>query len=179
MREGPGLSRRRLSSSSDTRDRTHRERKELYIKALEDEVLRLKEIFSNISQDKQRLAEENRQLKALLVQNGLGSLAATSSVLDDSMSNPSVGYSPGTSLAGSYVPASSNTSAFTPPPLSAGGGISPHSATYPHGSSGGHQQQLQHSAGGHGHAHLGGGGGMPSQLPGFDYEQAGIDFVLA
>jgi hypothetical protein len=85
-------------------------------------------------------------------------------VLDDSMSNPSVGYSPSASMAGSYVPASSNTSAFTPPPLSAGGGgVSPHSATYPQS----HQQQ--HS----------GQGGLPSQNPNFDYEQAGIDFVLA
>ena len=42
---------------------THRERKELYIKALEDEVMRLKEVFSNVSQDKNKLAEENKQLK--------------------------------------------------------------------------------------------------------------------
>lgn len=160
--------------------RTHRERKELYIKALEDEVLRLKEIFSNISQDKQRLAEENRQLKALLAQNGLGvgSLAG-GSVLDDSMSNPSTGYSPSTSMAGSYVPASSNTSALTPPPLSAGsggrsgGGISPHSATYPH-------SHHHHQNSGQGNLGMGGGtGSAPSQSPNFDYEQAGIDFVLA
>ncbi|KAK3903681.1 AP-1-like transcription factor, partial [Staphylotrichum tortipilum] len=159
--------------------RTHRERKELYIKALEDEVLRLKEIFSNISQDKQRLAEENRQLKTLLAQNGLGVGSLTgSSVLDDSMSNPSASYSPSASMAGSYVPASSNTSAFTPPPLSAGsggrggGGISPHSATYPH------NHRRQHS--GQGNLSAGGGAGNPAnQDPGFDYEQAGIDFVLA
>ena len=94
------------------------------------------------------------------------------SVLDDSMSNPSVGYSPSASMAGSYVPASSNTSAFTPPPLSAGsggrsgGGISPHSATYPHS--------------GQGNLSAGGGtGGPANQNPNFDYEQAGIDFVLA
>ncbi len=160
-------------SQSKPGGRTHRERKELYIKALEDEVLRLKEIFSNISQDKQRLADENRQLKAILTQNGLGGGSLTGgSVLDDSMSNPSVGYSPSTSMAGSYVPASSNTSAFTPPPLSAGsggrggGGISPHSATYPHS--------------GQGNPGAGGGtGGAASQNAGFDYDQAGIDFVLA
>lgn len=138
-------------------------------------MLRLKEIFSNISQDKQRLAEENRQLKALLAQNGLGVGSLTgSSVLDDSMSNPSAGYSPSVSMAGSYVPASSNTSAFTPPPLSAGsggrggGGISPHSATYPR------DHHRQHSGQG------GGGSGSPAnQYPSFDYDQAGIDFVLA
>ncbi|KAL2134529.1 hypothetical protein VTI74DRAFT_11573 [Chaetomium olivicolor] len=150
--------------------RTHRERKELYIKALEDEVLRLKEIFSNVSQDKERLAEENRHLKALLAQNGL-SFGGGSSVLDDSMSNPSVGYSSSTSMSGSYAPGSSNTSAFTPPPLSAGSGgrsaggdgTSPHSATYL-----GHQQQQQQQAV---QGHLG-------HSPGIDYEQAGIDFVL-
>lgn len=51
--------------------RTHRERKELYIKALEDEVLRLKEIFSNVSLDRERLAEENRHLRDALVENGI------------------------------------------------------------------------------------------------------------
>ncbi|KAK4148531.1 eukaryotic translation initiation factor 3 subunit 7-domain-containing protein [Chaetomidium leptoderma] len=167
--------------------RTHRERKELYIKALEDEVLRLKEIFSHVSQDKARLAEENRQLKTLLTQNGLGvvgSLTGGSSVLDDAMSNPSAaGYSPSASMAGSYVPGSSNTSAFTPPPLSAGsggrGGISPHSATYPHSHSHPHHQNS-----GQGHllsagAAGTGGGGPPNENQNLDYEQAGIDFVLA
>merc|ERR1712227_796745 len=37
--------------------RTHRERKEQYVKALEDEVVRLKEVYSGISQDKTKLAE--------------------------------------------------------------------------------------------------------------------------
>ncbi|KAF5003006.1 hypothetical protein FDECE_10428 [Fusarium decemcellulare] len=51
--------------------RTHRERKELYIKALEDEVLRLKEVFSNVSLDRERLAEENKRLRDTLTQAGL------------------------------------------------------------------------------------------------------------
>lgn len=128
-------------------------------------MLRLKEIFSNTSQDKQRLAEENKQLKGLLTQNGVGYPA--SSVLDDSMSNPSTGYTSSASMSGSYAPASSNASAFTPPPLSAttrGGGISPNSATsplnqFPQPPSNNRQQ--------------------PNRNPKFDYEQAGIDFVLA
>ncbi|KAK3298837.1 uncharacterized protein B0H64DRAFT_439273 [Chaetomium fimeti] len=159
--------------------RTHRERKELYIKALEDEVLRLKEIFSHISHDKARLADENRQLKALLAQNGIGGSLPSGSVLDDSASNPSVGYSPSASMGASYVPGSSNTSAFTPPPLSVGsggrgGGISPNSATYPHNHSH-HRHQLS------GQGSLGtpaGTGSQPNQLPNIDYEQAGVDFVL-
>lgn len=160
--------------------RTHRERKELYIKALEDEVLRLKEIFSHISQDKARLADENRQLKALLAQNGISGLLPGGSVLDDSASNPSVGYSPSASMGASYLPASSNTSAFTPPPLSVGsggrgGGISPKSATYPQGHSH-HQRQLSGQGSSLGAA--AGAGGQPNQLPNIDYEQAGVDFVL-
>lgn len=51
--------------------RTHRERKELYIKALEDEVLRLKEVFSNVSLDRERLADENKRLRDSLAQAGL------------------------------------------------------------------------------------------------------------
>ncbi|KAK7989041.1 hypothetical protein PG989_009356 [Apiospora arundinis] len=70
--------------------RTHRERKELYIKALEDEVLRLKEIYSNVSQDKDKLAEENKQLKGLLNQNGIP--MASPGRMDDVISNPSLGY---------------------------------------------------------------------------------------
>ncbi|GAB1311434.1 hypothetical protein MFIFM68171_01644 [Madurella fahalii] len=162
--------------------RTHRERKELYIKALEDEVLRLKEVFSNISQDKERLAEENRQLRTLLNQSGLGAGTVTgaSSVLDDTISNPSVGYTSNASMAGGYAPASSNTSAFTPPPLSAnamsqrGGGISPNSATYPHS----HHHNQPHPGPGHQSAGSGAAGGQPVQNPNVDYDQAGIDFVL-
>ncbi|KAK3330790.1 hypothetical protein B0H66DRAFT_587100 [Apodospora peruviana] len=170
--------------------RTHRERKELYIKALEDEVLRLKEIYSNVSQDKERLAEENRQLKALLSQNGMGvgvgAVAAggggSSSLLDDTMSNPSIGYTSSASMTGSYAPASSNTSAFTPPPLSAatttgqriggsGGGISPHGVSHCHHQHSGQGQHLS-SVGG------AGGGQSSNRNPNLDYEQAGIDFVL-
>lgn len=51
--------------------RTHRERKELYIKALEQEVLRLKENFSTITRTKDTLFEENQHLKALLAQHGI------------------------------------------------------------------------------------------------------------
>lgn len=51
--------------------RTHRERKEQYVKALEEEVVRLKEVYSGISQDKTKLAEENKKLKDLLLQHGI------------------------------------------------------------------------------------------------------------
>ncbi|KAK4212985.1 AP-1-like transcription factor [Rhypophila decipiens] len=180
--------------------RTHRERKELYIKALEDEVLRLKEIYSNISQDKERLAEENRQLKALLSQNGVatvvgGAGGGASSLLDESMSNPSIGYTSSASVTGSYAPASSNTSAYTPPPLSvtpvttvtgrggpgtSAGGLSPHGVS-PHG----HPSSASHHHSGQGGQQLGGaaaaatsGGHSGGRNPSLDYDQSGIDFVL-
>lgn len=133
--------------------RTHRERKELYIKALEDEVLRLKEVFSNVSQDKNKLAEENRQLRNLLHQNGI----ATSVVgaMDDVISNPSMGYASSGSISGGYAPGSS--SAFTPPMSSI--------SSLP-------------SLGGSHHlmgAHMGQQHSVQSVV---DYDQAGIDFVL-
>ncbi|KAI1341485.1 hypothetical protein F5Y15DRAFT_357721 [Xylariaceae sp. FL0016] len=130
--------------------RTHRERKELYIKALEDEVLRLKEVYSNASQDKDKLAEENRQLRNLLQQNGIS--PASAGATDDAISNPSLGYTSSGSVSGSYAPGSST--AYTPPLTS----ISAAPAMPNPQLMGGQQQQL-------------GQGGV-------DYDQAGIDFVL-
>lgn len=138
--------------------RTHRERKELYIKALEDEVLRLKEIYSNVSQDKDRLSEENRQLKSLLQQNGIS--LGSGSGLEDVGNGLSPGYTSSGSISGSYAPGSSNTtytppvtSISSPPPVS----VSSQGRSLSH-----HQQQAQ----------------QPAQNR-VDYEQTGIDFVLA
>ena len=121
-----------------------------------------------MSQDKERLAEENRKLKALLAQNGMAG------GLDDSMSNPSIGYTSSSSITGSCAAASSNTSAFTPPPPSvanAGHIVSPHGAAgHPHRS-----HRHQHS----GHEQLRAlTQARPARNPNLDYEQAGIDFVL-
>ncbi|KAK4170433.1 AP-1-like transcription factor [Cladorrhinum sp. PSN259] len=151
--------------------RTHRERKENYIRALEDELIRLKEDFTNAARDKDRLAEENQQLKVLLTQVGLnqgGTIVGGGglSVLDDSMSNPSIGFSSAASITESYAPQSSNTSAFTPPPFSAsklgfgGVGLSPPTTAH--------------------HTPMPGSevAAVASRNPALDYEQAGIDFVL-
>ncbi|KAI1779482.1 hypothetical protein F4818DRAFT_453551 [Hypoxylon cercidicola] len=141
--------------------RTHRERKELYIKALEDEVLRLKEIYSNVSQDKDKLSEENRQLKTLLQQNGL-SLGSGAGV-DDVGNGLSPGYTSSGSISGSYAPGSSNT-AYTPPLTSIS---SPPSMSVSSQGIGGQSQGRSLS--------------QQQQQPGqshVDYEQAGIDFVL-
>lgn len=171
-------------------DRTHRERKELYIKALEDEVLRLKEIYSNVSQDKDKLAQENRHLKSLLSQSGLGgglggglgAMAGGSSVLDDAISNPSAGYTSSPSATGSYGQApSSNTSAFTPP-LSATNMGQPQAAALSHSASHQHQYHRRHlprhSGQGHNPGGTGVAGGQPDRNPAMDFDQSGIDFVL-
>jgi hypothetical protein len=136
--------------------RTHRERKELYIKALEQEVLRLKENYSMVSRDKETLAEENRQLKQLLAQHGIP-WNGTGGV-DELAQNPSIGYTSSGSISGSYAPGSQS---YSPPPpthsnsnLNFQGSLSPD-----HGMNGRSivQQQIQQ---------------------GVDYDQAGIDFVL-
>ena len=51
--------------------RTHRERKELYIKALEQEVLRLKETYGNICRERDTFADDNQKLRELLAANGI------------------------------------------------------------------------------------------------------------
>lgn len=138
--------------ASLTSYRTHRERKELYIKALEQEVLRLKENFSSVTRDKESLAEENRQLKQLLAQHGIP-WTGTGGV-DELAQNPSLGYSSSGSISGSYAPGSAG---YSPPPHSA---TSNFQSTSPPAMNGGRSmasQQIQQ---------------------GVDYDQAGIDFVL-
>ncbi|KAH8820312.1 hypothetical protein F5884DRAFT_744672 [Xylogone sp. PMI_703] len=134
--------------------RTHRERKELYIKALEQEVMRLKENFSRISQDKEALAEENRQLKALLAQHGIP-WTGTGGV-EEFTAAPSAGYTSSGSISGSYAPGSQG---FSPSPQQT---MSQYSSPIP---------------GEHGHAEE---RSMAQQQvqQGVDYDQAGIDFVL-
>ena len=126
--------------------------------------MRLKEIFSNISQDKEKLSEENKQLKNALAQSGVGWSGGGQP--DDLISNPSAGYTSGTSVSGGYAPGSHN--AFTPPLTSQSTAPSvspstnaPHSATAQIGAG----QQMRNAQ------QAGAGRGI-------DYEQAGIDFVL-
>jgi hypothetical protein len=138
-----------------TPGRTHRERKELYIKALEQEVLRLKETFSAVSRDKESLAEENRQLKQLLAQHGIP-WTGTGGV-DDLARNASAGYTSSGSISGSYAPGSSS---YSPPP---------HSASNPNFPSG----SLQNGVDMNGRSM-----NQRQVQPGVDYDQAGIDFVL-
>jgi hypothetical protein len=43
----------------------------MYIKALEQEVLRLKETFGTTTRERDQFAEENRRLKELLMAHGI------------------------------------------------------------------------------------------------------------
>ncbi|KAH0552851.1 hypothetical protein GP486_006948 [Trichoglossum hirsutum] len=106
--------------------RTHRERKEQYIKALEQEVMRLREVFSNVTRDKETYAEENRKLKELLRLHGISWASNTfgggdpnqyiasdfpGSVSDRSASYGMVsqGVSPPSVPVSTYTPAASTT----------------------------------------------------------------------
>jgi hypothetical protein len=125
----------------------------LYIKALEQEVIRLKENFSMVTRTKDSLAEENRQLKALLAQHGIA-WNGTGGV-DELNVQASAGYTSSGSISGSYAPGSQS---YSPPPTHA-------SNTNP--------QFQQSSAGANGRS-----AAQQQVQPGVDYDQAGIDFVL-
>ena len=156
--------------------RTHRERKELYIKALEDEVLRLKEVYSNASQDKEKLAEENKYLRGLLQQNGIAS------AMDDMISNHSLGYpSSASGSGGSFAPGSAT--AYTPPLTSKSTAPSTSSQVTGGQHQGPYQQQQQQQQHHHHHHHHHSRSSSqqhrhPMHPLRVDYEQAGIDFVL-
>jgi hypothetical protein len=130
--------------------------------------MRLKEVFSNVSQDKVKLAEENKQLKTILNQNGIA--PASSSAMDDIISNPSLGYTSSGSVTGSYAPGSAT--AYTPPLTSQSTAPSLSGTSQMHGVQS-HPQQHQHQ---HQHSRN---ISLPQPVNSrVDYDQAGIDFVL-
>ncbi|KAI6862908.1 hypothetical protein KC323_g5270 [Hortaea werneckii] len=139
--------------------RTHRERKEMYIKALEQEVLRLKELFGNTTRERDTIAEENRRLKELLAAHGIRYDFSSTPIKFErgSSGHESSGYGPSSSgsLSGSYAGGSESTN-FSPPPPLPGQQLSPNGALS--------QPRTQTMA----------------QLPSnqFDYDSVGIDFVL-
>ncbi|CCX34863.1 Similar to AP-1-like transcription factor; acc. no. Q01663 [Pyronema omphalodes CBS 100304] len=51
--------------------RTHRQRKEFYVKSLEKDVARLRETFTIITKEKTALLRENMRLKEILEQHGI------------------------------------------------------------------------------------------------------------
>ncbi|KAF7560985.1 hypothetical protein G7046_g3160 [Stylonectria norvegica] len=140
--------------------RTHRERKEMYIKALEDEVLRLKESFSQVSLCKEKLAQENQQLKATLSHGGMH-------LPSPGQTDESTGYASSTSMSGGHI--HGNSRSFTPTMTlqsTATSESSPNHSFFPNEQQpmGGHQ--LQNSS------------QQAVSQGGVDLDEAGIDFVL-
>ena len=148
-------------SSDLTYRRTHRERKEVYVKALEEEVMRLKETFSFTVKERDAVAEENRKLKELLRIHGIAIPG-----LDPYGNNSSAGRGP-SSYGGS---SSRSTSAgylmnqSLSPPTTVGQGPTPPAVP---DSRAGKDASV---------------GQQPSQYfqqqQGLDHDQIGIDFVL-
>lgn len=132
----------------------------MYIKALEHEVLRLKDLYTNTTRERNAVVDENRRLKELLNAHGISYDFGTSPIKFQRQ-NSAYGPSSSGSISGSYGPASDSTH-FSPPPLpvkvpqmQGQPGMSPPMPP---------QQQMRSMA----------------QLPNndIDYDQIGIDFVL-
>ncbi|KAF2013126.1 hypothetical protein BU24DRAFT_434247 [Aaosphaeria arxii CBS 175.79] len=136
--------------------RTHRERKEMYIKALEQEVLRLKDTFTSTAQERDAFAQENRRLRELLIAHGI-SFDVSSTVTHGlpHMGGSSYGDSSAGSVSGGYGP-SSNSTGYTSPPTM---------PTHPRGSISAPGQSASPQQ-------------NQSSNAAMDYDQIGIDFVL-
>lgn len=134
----------------------------MYIKALEQEVLRLKEVFSGTTRERDTALEENRRLKELLAAHGI-SYDFGNAPIKFQRANSSYGLSSSGSISGSY-PTDSDRTSFSPPPPMPG---QPHGQISPTGVQQGGQSQNQPTR-------------NMAQLPNnrLDYDQIGIDFVL-
>ncbi|KAF2681840.1 hypothetical protein K458DRAFT_420221 [Lentithecium fluviatile CBS 122367] len=134
--------------------RTHRERKEMYIKALEQEVLRLKESFATTTKERDAFAEENRRLKELLMAHGIQfDLSSPGNNAMAQFGNSSYGGSSSGSVSGGYGTGTNSTGYTSPPTMAHRGSIS-------------HDMPLNQSQ------------QAPHPNSGMDYDQIGIDFVL-
>jgi hypothetical protein len=134
----------------------------MYIKALEQEVLRLKETFASTTRERDAFAEENRRLKELLMAHGITfDMSSSPNNGMPQMGSSTFGSSRG-SVSG-YNTGSASTGYTSPPSFHHRGSISQDGI----GQQGlaTHQQQQQ--------AHQSG-----LQQNGLDYDQIGIDFVL-
>jgi hypothetical protein len=129
------------------------------MKALEEEVLRLKESFAQTAKEKEAFEVENRRLKELLAAHGIqyDQSTPTATYHSHSTSSQFGGSSPGLHSRGSV------STGMTSPPSRSAPGLSHQSSmgsTSPYESQQGQQFQQQQN---------------PS---GVNYDQVGIDFVL-
>ena len=129
----------------------------MYIKALEQEVLRLKDNFTSVSKERDAFADENRRLKELLMAHGIAfdTIAVASG---PSAMNSSYGASSAGSVSG-YNTGSNSTGYTSPPTMSHGHA---HHGSLSQGDMNMPLQQQQ----------------APQMNSGLDYDQIGIDFVL-
>ena len=137
----------------------------MYIKALEQEVIRLKEAFSNATKERDAFAEENRRLKDLLMAHGISfDISSPGHNGLQILNGSGYGGSSSGSVSGGYGAGSNSTGYTSPPTMSQHRG----SVSGPHAFSpqSGHQSNMQSNLGQHPN------GGM-------DYDQIGVDFVLA
>lgn len=130
----------------------------MYTRALEQEVLRLKETCANSQRERDAIAEENRRLRELLSAHGIH-YDFTATPIQFHREESGYGPSSSGSISGSYAPGS-DSSAFTPPPPPVPPGMAPN-ATPTAAPSGPPVQSM-------------------AQLPNnqLDYDAIGIDFVL-
>lgn len=126
----------------------------MYIKALEQEVLRLKEVFTQTARERDAVAEENHRLRQLLNQHGI-SYDFAKSPIQFKRETSGYGASSSGSISGSYQ-AGSDSVTRTPPGQIPSLPRQGHQAIAPN--------PMQSMA----------------QLPSnrLDYDQIGIDFVL-
>jgi hypothetical protein len=127
----------------------------MYIKALEQEVLRLKESFANTTKERDAFAEENRRLKELLMAHGIQ--FELSSPVNNGMpqfGNSSYGGSSAGSVSGGYGTGTNSTGYTSPPTMAHRGSIS-------------HDMPMNQAQ-----------QRVPHPNSGMDYDQIGIDFVL-
>lgn len=122
----------------------------MYIKALEQEVLRLKELYGSTTQDRDLVVIENQKLKEILAAHGIPYDSITSASGFQGAPPQSFNGSSSGSISGSYA----NTGGFSPPTLRS------------------HESSMASS-----HTPiLNSMGQLPNHR--LDYDQIGIDFVL-
>ena len=140
--------------------RTHRERKEMYIKALEQEVYRLKELYQTTSRERDAYALENRKLRELLQQYGIPLPPPSSNSPATVAAGTRPELSSSGSFSGSYPPASAESQSRSPPiKITNGHGPNPSPTSAGAGP---------------------GMGNLTAMLPGsgnIDYATVGVDFV--
>ncbi|KAF2204168.1 hypothetical protein GQ43DRAFT_438161, partial [Delitschia confertaspora ATCC 74209] len=131
--------------------RTHRERKEMYIKSLEERVQGLTEQLTVTLRERHIVTEENQRLKEILRLHGIP--------FDFQVPLESSEHSSNGSVSGGYQPGSNSTD-FTSPPNA------PQALPPPVPSDGGQWGQQQPQM-------------MMQPNGGLDYNQIGVEFVLA